>query len=159
MLDAVGSSGYTACMATGNLKKYSIVIGIIAAFEFPLTWLFFAAGSSIVVTYYIYICVKVVVLIARMFLLKEMTGLKPQMYITQVFMPIFKVTVLALIPSIMLIHFMETSYLRLFLSVLTGILSVGLMSFFVGMDANERNKIISRINKYTAKFKRYRWIF
>ncbi len=147
MLDAIGSSGYTACMATGNLKKYTIVIGIIGAFEFPLTWLFFAQGFSIVTTYYIYIFIKAIVLIARMFLLKELTGLTPKMYINKVFVPIIKVSVIAIIPSLLIINYMEQSLLRLIISIAAGLTTVGLVAFFAGMSLNERTLIVSSVKK------------
>ena len=153
MLDSIGSSGYTACMATGNLKKYTIVIGIIGAFEFPLTWLFFACGYSIVTTYYIYIIVKTTVLIARMFLLKEMIGLKPQMYIQQVFIPIIKVTAISVIPIILIFKYIEPSYFRLVLSIISSLLTIGLVTFFIGMTSNERALVINKIKDYSSHIK------
>ena len=151
MFDIIGKSGYTACMATGNLRKYTIVIGIIGAFEFPLTWLFFAAGCSIVVTYYIYIVVKALVLVARMFLLKELTGLKPQMYISQVFVPILKVTIIVIGPMMLIVSNIEQSYIRLAVSVIVGVLTVGLTAFFAGMTANEKALVVNGVK---ARFKK-----
>ena len=147
MLDAIGSSSITACMATGNLKKYTIVLGIIGVFEFPLTWLFFAQGYPIVITYYIYIFVKTIVLIARIFLLKELTGLTPKMYVNKVFVPIIKVFFIAIIPSLLIINYMEQSLLRLIISIAAGLTTVGLVSFFAGMSLNERTLIVSSVKK------------
>lgn len=154
MFDAIGSSGYTACMATGDLKKYTIVLGIIGALNFPLTWIFFSNGFSIVSSYYIYICIKAIVLIARMFLLKDLTGLSPQMYLSQVFVPIMKVTILSMIPLLVLIYFVPPSYFRLILSVLIGFLSVSIIVLFIGMDVNERGKIIRGISHYLKLVRR-----
>lgn len=151
MMDAIGSSGYTACMATGNLKKYTIVIGIIGAFEFPLTWLFFAGGCSIVITYYIYMGIKALVLIARMFMLKELTGLKPQMYVSQVFVPILKVSIISIVPVFLIVSNIEQSYIRLAVSVLACILIVGLTVFFAGMSGNERALVINGVKTRLKK--------
>ena len=151
MMDAIGSSGYTACMATGNLKKYTIVIGIIGAFEFPLTLLFFVGGCSIVITYYIYMGIKALVLIARMFLLKELTGLKPQRYISQVFVPILKVSIIAIVPMFLIVNNIEQSYIRLAVSVFVGLLTVGLSAFFAGMSGNERALVINGVKTRLKK--------
>ncbi|MEE3484351.1 MAG: oligosaccharide flippase family protein [Bacteroidales bacterium] len=151
MMDSIGSSGYTACMATGNLKKYTIVIGIIGAFEFPLTWILFFSGFAIESTYYVYILVKVCVLVARMFLLNELTGLKPIMYIKEVFWPIFRVTALSIIPLLLIGHYVEQSYLRLLFTVAVGVAMVGGTSVFVGMNSHERNFVLDKVRNVLHK--------
>ncbi|MCR5496671.1 MAG: lipopolysaccharide biosynthesis protein [Paludibacteraceae bacterium] len=151
MMDSIGSSGYTACMATGNLKKYTIVIGIIGAFEFPLTWILFFSSFAIESTYYVYILVKGCVLVARMFLLKELTGLKPKMYIKEVFLPIFRVTALSIIPLFMIGHYVEQSYFRLVLTIIVGLLTVGLITFFLGMTFKERMLAVKKVKDISSR--------
>ena len=68
IFDCIGFSSYTACMATGRIRLYSITLAIIGALEFPLTWIFFTYGAPVVSTYYLYIFVKILVLIARVIL-------------------------------------------------------------------------------------------
>lgn len=145
MCDCIGKSGWTACLATGNLKKYAIVISSIAIIDFPLTWLCFALGGQIEYTYYIYIIVKVSVLVARMFLLHNMVHLPIKMYITKVFQPILLVMIVSFLPSLLIIHFFDQSYLRLLFSIGVGTVSVALTALFIGMSSLERKTIMDKV--------------
>ena len=150
LLDAIGLSGYTACLATGRLKKYALIITSIGILEFPLSWAAFALGGVVEVSYYIYIFVKFAVLIARMILLKDMVGLPIRMYVNEVFRPILFTTLLSIVPSIMLIHFMPQSFLRLLLSLIVGVGITGVMTLFVGMNKGERETVINKVQSYIA---------
>lgn len=153
MCDCVGISGYTACAATGKMRKYALVLTPIGLLEFPLTWLFFLYGASVVSAYYLYIFVKVLVIIARLFMLHDMIGLKPVIFVKKVFRPMFLTSLLALVPSVAIVCCMPPSLLRLLLSVLLGVSSVVTASLFVGMTTNERNVIIGHFHKVLAKIR------
>lgn len=152
MCDSIGNSGYTACIATGKLKKYSLVITSIGFLEFPLAWIFFAAGTSPAYAYYTYIAIKIVVLIVRMYLMESMIGLKTKMYVKGAFIPIILTTLIAIIPPILLNIFLKQSILRLILMIIVSFASVGICTLYIGMTTNERNMILKGFKKLTAKF-------
>lgn len=149
VLDCMGSSGYTACMATGNLRTYALVITPIGYMEFVFTWVLFRLGAPAVSTYILFIGVKSMVNVARMFLLKKMTGLPVPMYIRNVFMPIISVAVLASLPPLMVNCFFNESFVRIILTGLTSFVSIGIVVYMVGMSSIERNMI----NRMLSKFK------
>lgn len=151
IFDCVGSSGFTACMATGKLKKYSIVISSIAFLEFPLSWLAFSLGGPVVSAYYLYIVVKAAVLIARLFLMQEMVSLPVSMFVRSVFVPIIMTTVISIIPMAIIIITMPESVPRLILSVAIGVSSVALASLFIGMTTDERRVVLSKAKEVKTK--------
>ena len=151
IIDCVGISGYTACMATGKLKKYSLVITTIEILEFPLVWICFKLDSSVLVAYYLYIFIKLVVLIARMFFLESMVSLKVNMYIRNVFIPILLTTIVAIIPSISIILLIESSFLRLLISTIVAIVVVSISALYLGMTNVERNFIIQKIKEIRCR--------
>lgn len=148
MIDCLGQPGFTACMAAGRLRKYALIITPIGFLEFPLTWILFVLHAPVVSTYYLYIAVKATVIVARMFLLRDMTGLPVRRYIRKTVIPVVKTTVVAVLPSIGVTVLLPEGILRLLLSVAVGVLSVAVSSLFVGMTAAERNSIISKITAY-----------
>lgn len=152
MCSAIGNSGYTACMATGKLKRYSIIITSIGLLEFPLAWLLFAYGASPVAAYYTYIVVRILVLIARMFLLESMVGLKVSMYIKHVFAPIILTTIVAIGFPILLSYTMEQTIIRIPVMIVVTSVSVILSVFYLGMLKNERGVIIEKIRVQVKKF-------
>jgi hypothetical protein len=153
LLDSIGLSGYTACAATGNMRQYALILTPIGLLEFPLTWVFFAYGAPVVSTYYLYILVKTMVLVARMFLMNGMIGLRMGMYFSQVFRPILLTIALAVIPPFFVIRLMDPSLVRLFVSVIVGGLSVVLASFLVGMTGGERKVVVNRFFRLVNHYK------
>lgn len=154
IFDCIGFSSYTACMATGKIRIYSIILAIIGVLEFPLTWIFFIYGAPVVSTYYLYIFVKVLVLIARVVLLRDMVGLPPQMYIKKVLIPILFTTLTAIIPSLLIISFLPSSFARLSISVVVAIISVGLSALYIGMTRRERVVILEKVDSVINRLRK-----
>lgn len=145
LCDCMGSAGYTACMATGKIKNYSIIITSIAILEFPLAWLFFVGGFPPFAAYYTYIFVKITVLIARMFLLKRMVRLNIRMYLQCVFLPVIIVSLVASLLPIVAVNIMTPSLLRVIVTTIVSTISVSLTILYIGMTKNERAMIISKL--------------
>lgn len=148
MCDCIGTTAFTACMATGRLKKYSLIITPIACTEFILSWILFYLGADAVSSYYLYILVKMGSVIAKVFIMQSMIGLPVKMYLKSVFLPIFAVTTVAIIPPAF-VNLMNQTISRAVLTATVSILSVVLTTFYIGMNNNERQAIMSRI---TSKF-------
>lgn len=151
VFDCIGNSGYTACMATGNLKRYALIINSIGILEFPFSWIAFKMGGVIEVSYYLYIIVKATILIVRMFLLRDMVGLPVRMYVKEVFRPIILTTLFAIAPSIIIVVLVPESLGRLLISLTVGVVMAGLSSLYVGMTSSERNVIISKLKDLISK--------
>lgn len=152
LCDCIGNSGYTACMATGKLKKYSIIITSVAILEFPLAWLFFAMDALPEYAYYTYIAIKVIILVVRMFLLESMVGLKVRMYIKNVFAPIILTTLIAIVLPITVSLFMAPTMFRLVVIIIMSVVSVAVCTLCIGMTPNERHAIIGACKKFVNKF-------
>ena len=154
LLDCMGSSGYTACIATGNLKKYALVITPIGYIEFLGTWLLFKFGAPVVSTYYLFIAVKTAVNIARMFLLKSMIGLPIQMYINHVFRPVIIVATLSIVVPLIVTFSLQESILRIILTVILTLISVGINVFFLGMSSSEKIMARSKLSAIISKLRK-----
>ncbi len=145
MCDCIGNSGYTACMATGKLKRYSIVITSIGILEFPIAWICFYFGAIPETAYYIYIIIKIIILIVRMFLLKSMVGLKVSKYIKEVFLPIILTTLIAIVLPIATYFLIPYGIIRFIAVGCISVLSVSVSVLYLGMTKDERNYIINKL--------------
>lgn len=146
MCDCIGSSGYTACVATGKMKTYTLALTPLIILEFPLTWLFFKYGAPVVSTYYIYIIIKILVLFVRMILMQKMINLKVSLYIKGVFLPIIFTSVVAVIPALIIVNYLQPTYIRLLLTFIVSCISTALSALFIGMTKHERQVIIDKAN-------------
>lgn len=151
MLDCIGNSSYTAIISTGKIKRYTIVISIITLLVFPFSWLFYYMGAPVEFSYFIYIVIRLIVLIVRMILLQQMLGFNAITFIKEVYLPVIYTTVFAIIPSIIILKILPATYFRLMLSIVTSILMVGSMSLLVGMSQNERVTIVNKARNFINK--------
>lgn len=151
MCDCIGTTGYTACMATGKLKRYSLTLTPLIVLEFPLSWLLFYYGASVESSYYLYILIKLLVLFVRMYLMQRMIGLNYLMYIKGVFFPIVLTTLFSIILPILIIIFMDENILRFFILLIVSAISVIVSVLFLGMTRIERNMIIQKSSNLFSK--------
>ena len=90
---------------------------------------------------------------ARLFLLRDMVGLSPVVFIKNVFYPIVLTTLVAVLPSMLVIYFFPQSLWRLFVSVIVALSAVSFASLYVGMTVGERQIIMERVYKFLRKHK------
>ncbi len=81
---------------------------------------------------------------ARMFFMQKLIGFSVKKFFMQVYVPVIKTTVLAILPSILILLLMPSSYYRLILSLIVGVAMVGTMSFYVGMTKGERTVLATK---------------
>lgn len=138
LVDLLGNTGYTACMATGKIKKYVLTITSVGCLVFPLSWLAYYLGFPVESCYVVFALVYLVVDIVRLFLMKQMLDFPPFLYIRDVVFRIFLVTLFSLPIPFFITEFMEPSVLRFFVNTIVCVLIASLSSFFFGLSKNEK---------------------
>ena len=152
MCDCIGTTGYTACVATGKMKRYSLTITPLIVLEFPLTLVLFIWGAPVESTYYLYIVIKILVLFLRMYLMQRMVGLNSVLYVKGVFVPIVLTTLFSVLFPVFVVSIMDESLLRLLILTVITIVSVTGATLMLGMTHNERNFILQKCSSILAKF-------
>lgn len=151
VFDCLGASGTTACMASGKIRKYALLLTPIGFIEFPLTWLFFACGASVVWTYYLYILVKLAVLLTRIALLKGFIGLSFSFFYKRALHPVILSTLISAIPAAAIVLLMPQGLIRFFISMVVGVCSAMGASFYVGMTKGEQQVICTKAQNILSK--------
>ena len=133
----------TALHATGNIKKYMIVVGLVEIMNFPLTYLVFKVGSSPITAYYVYFSIYLVLMFLRLFLIKDLIRMKALTYIKNVYLKVVLVTLVALIAPSLICLLQQDSILRFievcFISCISTVVSV----YYMGLTCTERDIIVS----------------
>ena len=153
LIESMSNTTYTACVSTGRIKKYAIIVSILTILVFPLTWIVYTMDGPIEAPYAIYIVIRLVLLFVRMVLMRELVGFRVWDVIKDVYIPIVKTTVLAVIPSLIILQIMPATYLRLLISLFVGVSMVGFVSFFVGMTRVERDIIWGKLSTILYKYR------
>lgn len=138
--------------ATGKLKTVNLVVGGILCAAFPLAYLFLKLGGAPESVFW---AVNVTMLfseIASIIILKRYINYSAKSYILRVHGRCLLVSLLSfIIPFLLYNRFAESSILRMMITCMYTTLSVGLVSFFIGMDKNMRLKLISIVKNKISK--------
>ena len=133
--------------ATGKIKKYMIIVGIVELLNFPFTYIAFRFGASPEVAYYIFISVYGFLAFLRVFLVKDLISLRFLDYFKEVFFKCLLVTIPSLIFPIYLSLQMEDSILRLAIVVIASLITTALSAYCLGLTCSERETIKKYIRK------------
>ena len=143
----IGNTGYTACAATGNLKKYVIVLSSIGVLAFVGTWIAYALGCSPESTYIVFAIVYFVIDIVRLYLMKQLIDFPPKLFYKEVLLPIFLVSCTSIICPFLIVYFMPTSIYRLIISIFVCLISSCISIYFLGLTHGEKLFITHKIFK------------
>ena len=154
MLNMLGGTGLTACMATGNIKRYSIWISSVGVLVFPLTWIAFEFGLPVESTYIVFIMVYIGVNVVKLYIMKGLLHFPPVLFVRKVVVPMLIVTPVAVILPLIVANSFEQSFLRLCLTVIVSLISSSTTIFLIGLTGGERKAVVKKAADFRNKFVR-----
>lgn len=147
MINVLSNSMITAMLATGNIKKYQIIVGGIGMLVLPIAWLFFHWGFPPEMAYITIIFIFICQLFCRLYLMRTMIGLSMRRFAKEVLLKIVLVSTFAMLFPLILCLCMEDGWFR-FLSIgFVSVISSGISIFFMGLGTNERNFFLKLFQK------------
>lgn len=147
MTETISRPLITAQLATGNIKKYQIIVGGLQMLNVPFSYLSLVIGGSPESILYVAIVLSIIMLISRIHLLKSMIGLEPFKYLKVVIFNLLTVTLSALSVPFLLFYINEKSLLSFLFSIVICVLSSIISSLFIGCSKKERFFIFSNLTK------------
>ena len=151
LIQVLSTTMVTAMLATGDIKKYQIIIGGLGMLVFPMAWLFFELGLPPQMAYISVIIIFLIQLICRLFLMKEMIGMSIMAYVNKVLIKVVMTTVVSIIVPLIIMYFLDESITRFFLILVLSTIITLLSIYCFGLDDSERNLICRTIKKYVFK--------
>lgn len=150
---AMGNSMITGIMATGDIKKYEIVITSVASLVFPLTWIAYKFGCPAYYAYIIYGIIYFSLNFIRMAFLRNLMHYPIKKYFKDVFIRLIIVSIISFSLPCIIIIFMQQSVLRLVVSCLVSIIWTLCTILILGLDKSERVFLYSKLNKRNRNLK------
>jgi len=155
ILQSLSNPLVTIMLATGNIKKYQIIVGGLQMMNFPLSYIFLKIGFVPYVTIIIAICISIISLFIRIILLKGMVGLSPKAYtktvLWNVTLILFPATIPPLYTSHYLIHFASPMLNFLTVAMISWI-SMAITIYFIGISKKERIFVHTKLKFFVRKF-------
>ena len=154
MVTVLGNTGYTACMATGKIKTYSIWITLVGSMVFFLTLLVYQLGASVEATYIVYIGVYMVLQVVRLIIMKTLLCFPISLFMKEVIAPIIVVTIIVITIPFIITLIYEASLLRIIYTFVVTTVWTTLCVVIFGFTEGERAAVINKVKLIINKIKR-----
>lgn len=152
LISVLTTSLFVVVMATGNIKKYQLVIGSIALSTFLLTYLSYRLGANVEITYVISIIIEVAILIARLLIVNQLVDIGIRRYFTSVIFKVLLVVFSSAFFPLIFSYILQESMCNTMIILLVSVLSTSLSVMYVGMEKYERTQLLNMVYSRVSKF-------
>lgn len=135
----------TAAQATGNIKKYQIVVGLILMSSLPISYLFLKLGYPPESVMYIIAIIAIISLFSRLYMLKNMICFPVTKYFSTIISKLVIVSALSFCPPALIILSINECFFRLFLTSFSSVLSSSVIIYIIGFTKQEQLFIVQLI--------------
>mgnify|MGYP003575247365 CR=1 FL=1 len=151
LIDSISYPLMTAAQATGDVKKYQIIVGGFLLLNIPLAYFLYKLGFPAEYGLYVIMITSTICLFLRLILLKTLIGLNIKGFFMNVIIKDISVFFLALIPiyyinknlTIDIISFILITFFSLFYTLL--------VIFLIGISRSEKHYVYSAIKSKILK--------
>lgn len=141
----------TAMLAHGDIKKYQIIAGGLNMLNLPISYFCLKTGMMPEFVFIVAILFSFFVQMARLILLKQMIHLNIKLFLKDVYVNVFKVSVITSIIPLILLYCFEPSFIRFIVVSIISFLCSLLNIYIFGCNKEEKKIILSFISKLTKK--------
>lgn len=143
----IGNTLVTGMMASGNIKRYQLIITSVGVLVFPITWVAFKLGAPAYYAYLIYFVIYFILIFVRMYLVKDLIKMPPKLYFSKVVARCIFITVLSFLPPVLLCSFIPQSIGRLILTTAISFSSTIGFILCIGLEKTEKSFFKSQLTK------------
>lgn len=139
--------------AYGKIRNYQIIVSIFLFLNFPLSYIVLKFGCSPLSSMFVNIGVNTMLLFVRLRLTNRMIQMTYGSFMRNVLVPVIIVTAVALVIPLIIYFMLDNSIISFIIVCLVSFVSVGVSTYALGMNANERLYILAAISKIITKIK------
>ena len=147
LISACSGPLLTGAMATGQIKKYQLIVASINLLNLPVSWVVLKFFPNPYLTVYIMIVLSIIAFVTRLFLVSEMIGLSKKQFLKQTISRVFVVAlIIGCVLGIIYTNLASSvSLLLLLVRIFLSFLFVVGVILIIGITPNERRNIMQII--------------
>ena len=145
LIDTISYPLMATAQATGKIKLYQAVVGGVLLLNAPIAFVVLKLGAPAFSVFIVSISVTSLAFIVRLCILKKLINFSFWNFIWKVFIPIICCAGLAFIIPYFVRNMLDSSFIRLCVTVIVSVICVALSGYFVALSKNERQWIIGII--------------
>ena len=147
IVDALAAPIMTAAHATGKIRLYQFVVGMISILNIPISYVILKyVVHNAVIVYAISFGLTIVAFIVRLLIVKHLIDFSISIYIRTIIMKIILLSILSAIIPISLHVILQSNFLNCVLILVVSVLSSGIFIYIIGMNRGERMAVINVIH-------------
>lgn len=155
MLDSISTPLITAMLATGNVKKYQIVVGGLHLLNVPISYLMLKIGLFPEVVIIVAMFVSVCCLAARLYLIRGMMKFSARKFIKSVLFNVIIVSAISSIAPFIAVQYLGENFIDFILISIVAVLSSTVTIYFIGCNATERLFIKEKVVQFAGSKIKY----
>ena len=152
MSESLAKPLVTLMFATGDIKKYQIVVGgSRMIIDFPVSLLCLYLGAPPECIFVVAITTSFMCEMLRLFMLKKMVGFPVRSFVLNVYLKSILVAVVAAIFPLIIKPYFGNNFSSFFILSAVSLICAGASSYFIGCNHNDKIIIITQIKKTMHK--------
>lgn len=147
MCEAISNPLITAMLATGNIRKYQIIVGGINMMNLPISYILLFMGMYPEAVFIVAIILSISCLMARILLLRGMIGLSGKDFLIKVCVNVIIVTAFSIIFPIWLATQLSESFSSFLYLTMSSFVCTGVVIYYIGLNKAERQFAKDKVKK------------
>ena len=150
----LANSLVTSMFATGDIKRYQVIVTTVGCLVFPFSWIAFKLGYPPEISYILYFIIYTILLGVRLYLLKDMVKLPFMMFVRDVLYRVIPVMGISFMIPMVIRFSMQEGWKRLVLLCLVSTIVTAIVEFRIGLTKDERAFIYNKVKEIAKKIKK-----
>lgn len=151
LIDSLSYPLVSAAMATGKIRRYQLTVGGMQMLNIPVSYLLLSLDMPPETPMYVAICIAIINLLLRLFLLRKMVGLNVAHYINNVLIIVLLTAAAAYVLPLSVVCFLDESIIRFIVVCMVGGIMSVLSVYFIGSTKGEQSFYIKAADEWIYK--------
>lgn len=156
MIQQSSNALVTAVAATGNIKRYEIIMGTLMLTIVPISYVVLRMGGAPWSVFVVFLAVVIVAFFLNLHIILPMIQLRLKDYLRYVIGRCALVLVLSLIAPFAMHLVKVPGLLFSFLNIGVIVISTGIVAYYFGMETEERHLVTIKVKSFFAKLNKNR---
>lgn len=142
LIESLSGALMTALQATGKIKTYQLVVGLMVLANFPIVWVLYSLSYSVEIAFLVFIAVSFASLYARLFFVKRHVGLNYSVFHRQVLLRVLLLSlIIFLVSQVSFIEHSNFKFSKLLVETFLYSILIIFCSYIVVLSKKEKELI------------------
>ena len=146
LFETLSAPMWMTVQATGNIKKYQIVISTIIFMNIVLSYVFLMIGFNPTIVLVIKCCLDLIYLAVRLWFMRSMINMSIRVFLNDVLLPMGLISAVSILALLFLSYFTDSHLVQLITSMIVFVILYIPLVFCVGLTNNEQKVVLAYIN-------------